>query len=85
MPFAKEDRRRESFDVGHKSNHDRHDEQHPRPAPQCDLAETESFAIIEVREPDGLYYDLELGMVTVHLTEDEYEEFIELVKQLKIK
>ncbi len=49
------------------------------------LAETESFAIIEVKEPDGIYYDLELGMVTVHLTEEEYEEFIDLVKQLKLK
>ncbi len=49
------------------------------------LAETESFAVIEVRETDGLYFDLELGMVTVHLTEDEYEEFIDLVKQLKLK
>ncbi|HEY3289636.1 MAG TPA: hypothetical protein VGK87_15115 [Anaerolineae bacterium] len=49
------------------------------------LAETESFAVIEVQESDGTYFDLELGMVTVHLTDDEYEEFLELVKQLKQK
>jgi hypothetical protein len=49
------------------------------------LAETESFAIIEVRDPEGTYFDLDLGIVTVHLTEEEYEEFIELVKQLKLK
>ena len=49
----------------------------------CDLAETESFAIIEVHEPDGTYYDLEMGMVTIHLTQEEYEEFQDLIKQLK--
>lgn len=49
------------------------------------LAETESYAIIESHEEDGAVYHIDFGMVTVHLYEEEYEEFVELLKQLKIK
>ncbi len=47
------------------------------------LAETENFLIVEVNEEDENVYDIDFGIVTVHLTEDEYDEFVELVKQLK--
>ena len=51
--------------------------------PENVLAETENFAIIEVRDEDETFYDIDFGIVTVHLDEDEYEEFLDLVKQLK--
>jgi hypothetical protein len=47
------------------------------------LAETENFAIIEFHEEDETFYDIDLGIVTVHLDEDEYDELLELIKQLK--
>jgi hypothetical protein len=51
--------------------------------PENVLAETENFAIIEVRDEDETFYDLDFGIVTVHLDEDEYEEFLDLIKQMK--
>jgi len=51
--------------------------------PENVLAETENFAIIEFHEEDETFYDIDLGIVTVHLDEDEYDEFLELFKQLK--
>ena len=48
------------------------------------LAETESFAIIEVNEEDESFYDIDFGTVTIHLDETEYDEFLDLIKQLKI-
>ncbi|MCL5999468.1 MAG: hypothetical protein M1546_25900 [Chloroflexi bacterium] len=51
--------------------------------PENVLAETENFAIVEVRDEDETFYDIDFGIVTVHLDEDEYEEFLDLVKQLK--
>ncbi len=52
-------------------------------SPENVLAETENFAIIEFREEDDTFYDIDFGIVTVHLDEDEYEEFLDLLKQLK--
>lgn len=49
------------------------------------LAETESYAVIESHEEDGAVYHIDFGMVTLHLYDDEYLEFIELIKQLKLK
>lgn len=51
--------------------------------PENVLAETENFAIIEIRDEDDKFYDIDFGIVTVHLDEDEYEEFVQLMKQLK--
>jgi hypothetical protein len=51
--------------------------------PEKVLAETENFAIIELQDEDETFYDLDFGIVTVHLDEDEYQEFVDLIKQLK--
>jgi hypothetical protein len=51
--------------------------------PENVLAETENFAIIQIRDEDDTFYDIDFGIVTVHLDEDEYEEFMDLLKQLK--
>ena len=48
------------------------------------FAETESYAIWAAEEPDGeTTYHLELNNVTIHMFEEEYREFIELVKKVK--
>ncbi len=48
------------------------------------LAETESYAIWSAEEPDGeTTYNLELNNVTIHMFEEEWKEFKELVKKLK--
>ena len=44
------------------------------------LAETKNFEIWQADEPDGeTTYHLELGIVTFHLFQEEWEEFLELV------
>jgi hypothetical protein len=53
--------------------------------PENVIAETENFAIIEVQDEDETFYDIDLGIVTVHLDADEYEELLELFKQLKAR
>ena len=48
------------------------------------LAETESFAAWSAEEPDGeVVYNLQLNNVTVHFFQEEWDEFIELIKALK--
>ena len=43
------------------------------------LAETESYAIL-VSEEDGEHvYNIELGNVTLHFYQDEWDELVELV------
>ncbi len=50
------------------------------------LAETQEYSLWVSHEPDGeTVYHLDLGFVTIHLFEDEYEEFKDLVKQLKVR
>lgn len=47
------------------------------------LAETGNFLAWKAEEPDGeTTYHLELGTVTVHFFEDEWREFLQLVKAL---
>lgn len=47
------------------------------------IAETESFIAWKASEPDGeTTYHLELNSVTVHFFEEEWDEFLELVKRL---
>ncbi|MGD2143826.1 MAG: hypothetical protein PVF54_05050 [Anaerolineae bacterium] len=44
------------------------------------LAETKNFSVWQADEPDGeTTYHLELGVVTVHLFREEWEEFLELI------
>ncbi len=47
------------------------------------LAETAHFLIVEVNQEGDTIYDVDFGIVTVHLTPEEYDEFVDLVKQLK--
>lgn len=47
------------------------------------IAETDSYAVWSAEEPDGeTTYNLELNNVTIHMFEEEYKEFLELVKKL---
>jgi len=51
--------------------------------PTQNLAESNSFLIWKADEPDGeATYHLELGQVTVHFFEEEWQEFLELVRGL---
>ena len=55
------------------------------PAPRTEtLAETSNFIAWTAEEPDGeITYHLELNNVTVHFFDEEWREFLNLVKQLK--
>ena len=45
------------------------------------LSETQSFEVWLAEEPDGeLTYHLELGLATLHLFQEEWEEFLDLVE-----
>ena len=47
------------------------------------IAETSNFILWKADEPDGeTTYHLELGTVTVHFFQEEWEEFTELIKGL---
>lgn len=57
------------------------DQQEPKTST---LAETENCAVWIAEEPDGeTTYHLELNNVTVHFFEEEWKEFLDLVKKLK--
>ncbi len=48
------------------------------------IAETENFIAWKAEEPDGeTTYHVELSNVTVHFFEEEWAEFLELVRMLK--
>ncbi len=48
------------------------------------LAETESYAAWKAEEPDGeVVYNLQLNNVTVHFFQEEWDEFIALIADLK--
>jgi hypothetical protein len=47
------------------------------------LAETENYSAWQSQEPDGeVTYHVEIGNVTLHFFDEEWEEFIELVSAL---
>lgn len=47
------------------------------------IAETSNFIVWKADEPDGeTTYHVELGTVTVHFFQEEWEEFSELIKEL---
>ncbi len=47
------------------------------------LAETENYMVWKAEEPDGeTTYHLELNNVTLHFFDEEWVEFIELVRSL---
>jgi hypothetical protein len=48
------------------------------------LAETENFLAWKAEEPDGeITYHVEMNNVTVHFFEEEWNEFLQLVQNLK--
>ena len=48
------------------------------------LAETENMGAWKALEPDGeTIYNLQLNNVTIHFFQEEWDEFIELIKDLK--
>ncbi|MFN2148109.1 MAG: hypothetical protein ACK2T2_06930 [Anaerolineales bacterium] len=47
------------------------------------LAETPRYLIWKAEEPDGeLTYHVELGTITLHFFQEEWDEFLELIKSL---
>jgi len=47
------------------------------------IGETSNFMAWEAKEPDGeMTYHLELGQVTVHFFQEEWEEFLSLMREL---
>jgi len=47
------------------------------------LTETENYLVWKAEEPDGeTTYHVELGNITVHFFEEEWEEFLQLVRSL---
>lgn len=56
---------------------------HNQPKTQT-LAETENFLAWKAEEPDGeTTYHVEINNVTVHFFEEEWNEFLQLVQNLK--
>lgn len=50
------------------------------------IAETENYMAWQAEEPDGeTTYHLELNNVTLHFFQEEWEEFLSLVKSLPKK
>ncbi|HQU35204.1 MAG: hypothetical protein CNIPEHKO_00629 [Anaerolineales bacterium] len=48
------------------------------------LAETDNFMAWRAEEPDGeTTYHIELNNVTVHFFEEEWREFMQLIRDLK--
>jgi len=48
------------------------------------IAETDNFLAWKAEEPDGeTTYHIELNNVTVHFFDEEWKEFLQLVKNLK--
>ena len=48
------------------------------------IAETDNFMAWRAEEPDGeVTYHIELNNVTVHFFEEEWKEFLQLVRELK--
>lgn len=59
------------------------DNNHSEPKTET-LAETDNFMAWRAEEPDGeTTYHIELNNVTVHFFEEEWREFISLVRELK--
>jgi len=48
------------------------------------LSETDNYMVWKAEEPDGeTTYHIELNNITMHFFEEEWTEFLELVKNLK--
>ena len=50
------------------------------------LAETDNFLVWKADEPDGeMTYHIELNNVTVHFFEEEWQEFLQLARNLLLE
>lgn len=56
----------------------------PEVEPETDgIAETENYIAWKAQEPDGeISYHLELNNVTLHFFQEEWDEFLDLVRML---
>jgi len=51
--------------------------------PTAILAETQNYMVYTADEPDGeRTYNLELGTVTLHFFQEEWDEFLKLIRAL---
>ncbi len=56
----------------------------PEEIPTETLAESEHYMIWVSEEPDGeIIYHIDLGPVTVHFFQEEWEEFFKLIRELR--
>jgi hypothetical protein len=47
------------------------------------IAETDNYSVWVSEEPDGeVTYHIELGLATIHFFEEEWKEFLELLRSL---
>ncbi len=44
------------------------------------LAETENYAIWRAEDPDEMTYHVEIGPVTLHFFNEEWDEFVQLIR-----
>ena len=44
------------------------------------LSETDDFAVWRTEEHEGYVYHVELGAITLHLTSEEWDELVLLIK-----
>jgi hypothetical protein len=58
-------------------------DQAPEPKTQT-LAETDNYIAWQADEPDGeTTYHLELNNITLHFFDEEWKEFLDLIKNIK--
>jgi hypothetical protein len=56
---------------------------HDHNIPTNVIAETQNFLIWTAEEPDGeTTFNIELGTVTLHFFQEEWDEFLQLVRAL---
>ena len=47
------------------------------------ITETQNYLVYTAEEPDGeTTYNVELGMITLHLFKEEWDEFLRLIRAL---
>lgn len=45
------------------------------------IAESENFGVWRTEEDEGIMYHIELGAITLHLSSEEWEEFLIMMKE----
>ncbi len=60
-----------------------HDQDHDPKIPTNVIAETQNYLVWTADEPDGeKTFNVELGAVTVHFFQEEWDEFLKLIQSL---